>query len=126
MKCAAPFEDISDRFMRIEALELSERREVRVLRNSGDDKPTDNISRRSDTETSAAVRIPSGHPNVCCTSPGLCRAGSTSQISFSPIPYFCGSHSASSPKRRISLLASEPRAPSPISTYLPISAMPRW
>ena len=57
------------------------------------------------------MRMSSGHPNVCCTRPGRCFAGSTSQTSFSPMPNFCGWRPTSRAKRRSRSFVSEPRAP---------------
>ena len=59
---------------------------------------------------------PSGQPMVWVTWPGLWFSGRTSQSSFMPRPYFCGSR----PSERLYLamisLASEPRAPSAMKT----------
>ena len=68
--------------------------------------------------------FPSGHPIVCVTWPSRCRAGSTSQISFIPSPYFCGSRPLPSPQRAIACRDSEPRTPSARKTYLPLSSIP--
>ncbi len=61
---------------------------------------------------------------VCVTWPGLCFCGSTSQSSFMPRPYFCGSDCAWRTDFSISCFDSEPRTPSARNTYLPISSIP--
>ena len=72
------------------------------------------------------VRVPSGQPIVWVTWPGRCWVGCTSHSSLMPMPYFCGSRPAASPKRAMISFASEPRAPSAMNTYLPVISMPGW
>ena len=72
------------------------------------------------------VLRPSGQPMVWVTWPGLWFSGLTSHSSFMPRPNFCGSRPAERSNLAMISLASEPRTPSAMKTYLPMSSMPGW
>ncbi len=58
------------------------------------------------------------------TRPSRCFSGLISHSSFMPSPYFCGSTPSESPYFAMTCFESEPRTPSPSSTYLPETTMP--
>ena len=70
------------------------------------------------------VLRPKGQPMVCVTWPGLWFSGKTSHSSFMPIPNFCGSRPSGKLNLAMISLASDPRTPSAMNTYLPRSSMP--
>ena len=86
-------ERVADRVVRLEALELLERARATGSCSSGARRTRPRRgSRRSDRGTSRRRSLQSsGQPKECCTRPGRCFAGSTSQSSFSPMPNFGGS-----------------------------------
>ncbi len=68
----------------------------------------------------------SGQPKLCSTRPGSKFASGTCHISLMPMPNFWGSLPSDRLNFEISVLASEPRTPSAMNTYLPCSSMPGW
>ncbi len=124
----AALEGVADQRMGLEALELLERRQIRVVVvEMHHEADRDHDCRRGDRGTSRRrSQLSSGQPKECCTSPRLCLAGSTCQSSFRPRPNFGGSRLAVERRTWRSAAWSGCRARLRAnSVYLPRSSMPR-
>jgi hypothetical protein len=86
----AAFEVLAEHRVVLEALELVERRQVRVAVGQVDDQADHHLVVFQVIEERATgvlgAMMSSGQPAVCTTRPCWCLAGSISQISFRPMP----------------------------------------
>ncbi len=113
-RAASPPRTWRDHRMRLEALELLERRKRRVLVVEMDDEADRHqVLAVSDRGTSRRWSRGRAASRSCAAPARFWNlSGATCQISFRPMPNFCGSRPASSANLAMSCLASEPRAPS--------------